>query len=164
MHEFVKQEARHAGNCTATGNGLGRKVWVPSLLERNDQGLWVVYRCKDTTCPAMLLVDAEESLKQMLAVYEVPQPRREDLRIVACAIRAADGSVFSLPAPARHHDVIRLMNEHNQEATGPDITQGFLLSNGKFCRRKPAKAIAERAGQLLKRAKDLPELYSEDVW
>jgi hypothetical protein len=41
---------------------------------------------------------------------------------------------------------------------------GFLLNTGQFARRVPAKRIATKAGQLLPRAMNLRELYSEDVW
>jgi hypothetical protein len=87
----------------------------------------------------------------------------EVLKVVAAAIRDIDGEVFSVPAPGRHCDVIRLMAEKGRKCPPLDC-QGFLLSDGRFCRRKPAKFIAERAGQLLERASKLAELFSEDVW
>ena len=86
------------------------------------------------------------------------------LRVVAVAIRDEKGVIHTQPAPARHHDVIRMMSREGLRVMGPDIEQGFLLSDGRFCRRKPAKRIAERAGQLLPRAMNLAELFSEDVW
>lgn len=86
------------------------------------------------------------------------------LRIVAVAVRDEKGVIHTLPAPARHHDVVREMHDKGLRNMGPDIEQGFLLSDGRFCRRKPAKRIAERAGQLLPRASKLAELFSEDVW
>jgi len=74
------------------------------------------------------------------------------------------GLVCSLPAPARHFQVVHLLSEKfGHQDRGMD-TQGFLLSDGTFCRRVQAKRIAERAGQLLPRAMKLRELYSEDVW
>lgn len=86
------------------------------------------------------------------------------LIVVAAAVRLPDGRVFSLPSPARHHDVIHMLHrEHGIEQRG-DHEQGFLLSDGRFCRRAPAKLVAERAGQLLPRAMHLKDLYSEDVW
>ena len=88
----------------------------------------------------------------------------EGLRVVAVAVRDEKGEIHTLPAPARHHDVIREMAHKDIRTMGPDIEQGFLLSDGRFCRRKPAKRIAENAGQLLPRASKLAELFSEDVW
>jgi hypothetical protein len=86
------------------------------------------------------------------------------LRIVAAAIRTGDGLVHSLPPPARHHDLVhRLLDAFNHPCAAED-EQGFLLSNGRFCRRKPAKRIARKAEQLLARASNLDDLYSEDVW
>ncbi len=94
----------------------------------------------------------------------VRDENQERLRVVAVAIRDENGGVHTLPAPARHHDVNREMASKDIRTTGPDIEQGFLLSDGRFCRRKPAKYIAEKAGQLLPRASKLAELFSEDVW
>lgn len=88
----------------------------------------------------------------------------DQLRVVAAAVRMSDGRVFSLPPPARHYNIIHMMAGVLGIPQTGDQEQGFLLSDGRFCRRKPARIIAERAGQLLPRAMDLLELYSEDVW
>ena len=85
-------------------------------------------------------------------------------RIAAAAILTSDGLIHSMSPPARHHDIVhRLIDAFGHKCCAED-EQGFLLSDGTFCRRKPAKRIATEAGQLLPRAMDLPELYSEDVW
>ena len=41
--------------------------------------------------------------------------------------------------------------------------QGFLLSDGRFARRKAAASVALRAGQIEK-LNWPPNLYSEDLW
>lgn len=86
-----------------------------------------------------------------------------NLRVVSAAVRTPDGLIYSVPAPGRHHDVV-----HRMVAKGgvQDETweTGFLLNTGQFARRVPAKRIATKAGQLLPRAMNLRELYSEDVW
>lgn len=79
------------------------------------------------------------------------------------AYRPSDGLVHSMPPPARHHDVVHRLHELGHKQVQGD-EQGFLLSDGRFCRRKPAKRIARDAGQLLARACNLDDLYSEDVW
>ena len=87
------------------------------------------------------------------------------MRIVAAAI-LHDGRVYVLPAPARHHDVMRSMLEtHNVKASGAS-EQGFVTDTGKFVRRKPALIIAEHAKQIIpgRKVSGLCELYSEDVW
>jgi hypothetical protein len=89
---------------------------------------------------------------------------RDLLKVVAVAVRTDDGLVHTLPRPARHHDVVHLLAEKFNHPSSALDEQGFLLSDGRFCRRKPAKRVAEEAGQLLPRASDLPELYSEDLW
>ncbi len=93
-------------------------------------------------------------------------PREEGLRVVAAAL-LHEGVTYSLPPPARHFDVMRDTVKRLGLESMPYHEQGFLLSNGRFCRRKPAYIIAEKAGQLLPRQPggyNGPELYSEDVW
>ncbi len=99
------------------------------------------------------------------------------LLVTHAANMLEDGRVFSVAQPGRHHDVIRLMCAELKVTTliGYEQTMesGFLLSDGRFCRRKPAALVAFRAGQLIKerlklRGRDpeaVPDqLYSEDVW
>jgi hypothetical protein len=85
--------------------------------------------------------------------------------VVAAAIQAF-GLTFSLPPPARHHNVLHLM--HKLEIPDRPIwimsRQGFLLSNGSWVSRKDAWLVAVAAEQLLDRAGNGPELFSEDVW
>lgn len=86
-------------------------------------------------------------------------------KITHVAIRFR-GTTYSLPAPNRHHDVIR----HIAETTGaPTVDahgtdQGFLDSFGNYRTRRQAKLVATHANQLLVRSGNLSELYSEDVW
>ncbi len=78
------------------------------------------------------------------------------------------GTVYSLPAPNRHHDVIR----HIWETIGGDAVdaygndQGFLDENGNYLNRKQALVVASMNGQLKDRAlgPTLKQLYSEDIW
>ena len=83
--------------------------------------------------------------------------------VTGVAIMADTGKVFTLPPPARHHDVIRVMAAagHTTPITGE---QGFILSDGRFARRVAAKPYATLAGQILKGRGLLRELYSEDLW
>lgn len=90
-------------------------------------------------------------------------------RIVAAAIRQ-DGLTFTIPAPARHHDIISAMAR--SEIDIPIVgEQGFIDSSGNFVDRCIARQIAEAADQLIPR-KDSgvpfvaqhPQLFSEDVW
>lgn len=82
------------------------------------------------------------------------------LRVVAAAIRKEDGRVFSVPAPGRHHDVIKLMGDEFQQCD----EQGFLLSNGDWARRKPALYLAIRSGQIKEGKWPAHGLFSEDLW
>jgi len=90
---------------------------------------------------------------------------KQPLRIEMAAIRDINGKVWSVPRPGRHHHVIRLMREsgYTGPVNGPDM-QGFVLSNGQFCRRIPAMRIAKKAGQLLGGKSIASVLTSEDLW
>lgn len=86
------------------------------------------------------------------------------ITIAAAAIRTDDGKIWSLPRPARHHDVIRLIRESGCKLPVGGDRQGFVLSNGKFARRKPALTIAIRSGQFLNGRVIGGVLTSEDLW
>lgn len=91
----------------------------------------------------------------------------EQEKIVAVAI-FYEGEVYTLPAPARHYDVLRFMSDDFGIAEPGRGEQGFLTSEGDFVRRKPALMIAERAGQMKRKqgpgTYQGPELFSEDLW
>ncbi len=83
-------------------------------------------------------------------------------KITHVAIKHA-GKVHSLPAPNRHHHVIRAMGG----IPGPDI-QGFLDDTGRFLDRREAYELASKNGQMIR--PDDPtkyqgdQLFSEDLW
>ena len=86
-------------------------------------------------------------------------------KITHVAIKYA-GRVWSLPAPNRHHDVIRMIAEDTGEGiSGPD-TQGFLEETGKFLSRTEAFVLASENGQLRREPCGYqgPKLFSEDLW
>lgn len=87
-------------------------------------------------------------------------------KIVAAAVRY-EGMTFSMPPPARHGECILLMlacrQDIDRNTTGAE-EQGFVTSGNRFVDRIEAKEIATKADQLIFRAMDLPELFSEDVW
>lgn len=91
--------------------------------------------------------------------------REDALRVESAAIRGDDGNVYYLPRPARHHDVIQYMRDQGYEGFVSGDRQGFMLSDGRFAWRKPALAVARRAGQLIREATAPAHgLFSEDVW
>lgn len=86
--------------------------------------------------------------------------------ILAAAIRQ-DGVIYTLPVPARHHDIIRYMALDIGMPTPIAGEQGFLVSHqgeARFANRTQAKAIARRSGQILEGKGLLRELFSEDLW
>jgi hypothetical protein len=82
-------------------------------------------------------------------------------RIISVAI-SAFGIVASLPAPARHGDVLRKLLNFNELIVRGD-RQGFLTSAGRYVNRRDAAEIAIAAGQVDKLIA-APDLYSEDLW
>lgn len=72
------------------------------------------------------------------------------------------GRIWSLPAPYRHHHVLRVM-AYLGEPIPVRGTQGFLTNSGEFLMRKAAAHLALNSGQ----ASQLhapPNLFSEDLW
>ena len=77
-----------------------------------------------------------------------------------------DGKTYALPAPNRHHDVIRAIAEANGiGVNGPDV-QGFLVNGDRFVCREEAFKIAQENGQLKRDAGGYQgaKLFSEDLW
>jgi hypothetical protein len=78
------------------------------------------------------------------------------------------GATFALPAPARHHDVIRVIVEQTGATTvdAREDDQGFLIDGEQYARRKTALRHAQACGQLKPDALGprLGKLFSEDVW
>lgn len=93
------------------------------------------------------------------------------LRVEQAAILYDGGDVrkvYSLPPPARHHDVLHAMSREfgiSQDTHGKDMEQGFILTDGGWARRARALMIAQLRGQLI-REPTAPHigLFSEDVW
>jgi len=83
--------------------------------------------------------------------------------IVAAATKYK-GTVYALPAPARHHNVMWMILELMPEPIfmGPE-TQGFITSKGVFVGRRRAAHIAVKSGQIEK-PQISNHLLSEDVW
>lgn len=87
--------------------------------------------------------------------------------IFAAAIkRPSNGMVFSLPRPARHHDIIAHIIATNPDIkrVGAGYEQGFLTVSGRFVGREEALIIAHAAGQIVSKYPPLDELCSEDMW
>jgi hypothetical protein len=79
-----------------------------------------------------------------------------------------NGKIYSLPAPNRHHDVIRMIVEQTgvESVDAREDDQGFLIDGELYCRRKPALRIALGNGQCKPDGLGarLGLLFSEDVW
>ncbi len=86
------------------------------------------------------------------------------LHIISAALKVG-GLIISMPAPARHGDLLKPLYEHLecQFVVQPN-EQGFLDSQGVFREREQAKHIARDAGQLLPIASPSKDLFSEDLW
>jgi hypothetical protein len=87
-------------------------------------------------------------------------------RITHSACKTPDDRFWIKKAPARHHDVFRIMQAHGFTAWGSEET-GFWTNEQRYVDREEAWRIAEAAGQLNERAPTDGRggtLYSEDVW
>lgn len=87
----------------------------------------------------------------------------DDEKIVAAAVHAY-GATWSLPRPARHHNVLFAIDHAGLCAITPGPSaQGFLTSDGRFVDRKDGLRIA-LASKQIEAPKWPPLLYSEDLW
>ena len=101
--------------------------------------------------------------------------------ITHVAIKDRDGTVWSLPKPNRHHNVIHLIQEQIGKPGALKLlgnhTQGFVKDNRRFLSRKEAFYEALQYRQLLPpynpinpsmragQVDETPrELFSEDLW
>lgn len=85
------------------------------------------------------------------------------LTVCEAAILDHDGTIYSVPRPGRHHDVIRLMADTGCK-TPVTGKQGFVLSDGFFADRRFAAEVAIRAGQVKALSFQPYDLFSEDLW
>ena len=88
-------------------------------------------------------------------------------RIIGVACKHPDGGVYSLMAPARHGQVLRLVDacyRWDDADAVHKVEQGFITDGFRFVNRIEARRIATAAGQSSARDKNLPELFSEDLW
>ncbi len=104
-----------------------------------------------------------ELLQQPLKDYD-DYDRRSPRTIEAAAVLdTTTGTVYWMPRPNRHWSIVHAMDAIGLKQCA-EHEQGFLTSDGYFARRTPAKAIAEKAGQLVEGHGKGPRLFSEDVW
>ncbi len=82
--------------------------------------------------------------------------------ITGVALIATDGTMWTLPPPYRHGDIIFILagRGHKTPIKGE---QGFVLNDGKFINREDALKLARDNGQLLKEHNP-KYLFSEDLW
>ncbi len=73
-----------------------------------------------------------------------------------------------LPAPNRHHNVLRAMFDLKVKRYYGQEVQGFLDDSGEFLNRRDAMKLASSNGQLKRDPNPSfyqgDELYSEDLW
>lgn len=90
------------------------------------------------------------------------EPGPEESEFICAAAIRFEGRLYVVPAPARHHDIIRVI----ATATGASNIlgeQGFVTGRYHFVDREEAGRIALQSGQV-STLKVPPNLYSEDLW
>ena len=84
------------------------------------------------------------------------------LRVVAAAIKRGS-TIWTLPPPNRHPNIMYQIEDVGLRH-GRFGDQGFILSDGRFARRRRARRIAVRAGQVPAIGPHGTLLFSEDLW
>jgi hypothetical protein len=139
--------------------------------------VWVCWRCRGyeylTTPPGHNQPYHEYRVrrwtpKQLFdAQVNNPVPFSEE-RIVGSAIKALDGTVYSVERPGRHHHCIWFMVQKNlgeHDSRGSTRDQGFMTSRNRYIGRKEARALAIRNGQAtVANIVTNNEIHSEDLW
>lgn len=95
-------------------------------------------------------------------IHTMDEAARET--VTGVAMLFDDGRMIALTAPHRHHHLYSLAAFAEIDADGGPDTQGFTTSLGRFVGRKEALAIAQAAGQPIRKHGRVTELYSEDLW
>jgi hypothetical protein len=81
------------------------------------------------------------------------------LKVKVPAIREkGTKKVIGAPSPAYSHEELELKEKRGKK----EDKRGFLLSNGEFAKRKEAAKVAEKAGQIPKKA-GIKKLHSHDL-
>jgi hypothetical protein len=87
-------------------------------------------------------------------------------RIIGVAAKHPDQGVYSLLAPARHGQILRLVAAcyPDDENAAHRCIQGFVTDKFRFVDREDARVIADAAGQTSDCDRKLRQLFSEDLW
>jgi len=88
---------------------------------------------------------------------------RRGRKVVSVALRK-DDMIYSLPRPARHHDVIHKIYDVIDRQVTSEYEQGFLDSEGMFMDRETAMVFAKKNNQIIRLPVMSETLYSEDLW
>jgi len=93
----------------------------------------------------------------------MPNIEQKPVRGIVAAACQLGGLTFSMPAPARHHDILQSMHVAGVKNGYED--QGFLDHRGVYVGRKAAMIVAMQWGQLEQgEFLDGGELFSEHLW
>lgn len=104
---------------------------------------------------------ARQTMRQRASIAIRAADAFHSERIVAAAM-IYNGVVCSLPAPARHNDIIREIAARVGSANWPvNGEDGFTTSTGRFVGRNLGMEIARAAGQT---EAAMEQLFSEDLW
>lgn len=86
------------------------------------------------------------------------------LTVDKAAIKDDSGTVWSIPRPARHHNIISFMRNNFYKGPVSGNHQGFILSDGTFATREEALVVALAANQVKNDKIIGGTLTSEDMW
>lgn len=92
----------------------------------------------------------------------MPDIKTKKARGIVAAACQLEGLTLSLPAPARHHDVLQSM--HVLGLPAHKANQGFLDHRGVYVGRKAAMIVAYQFSQVTDEFQDGGELFSEHLW
>ena len=103
-------------------------------------------------------------MKEMISRLKYIVTKDKEIILGVAIRRKLDNRLWCLPAPNRHHNLIRIIYEETGQAvTRALYEQGFYTNKQGFIDRYDALKVAKASGQLKNRSA-IQILFSEDMW
>jgi len=113
----------------------------------------------ETTTKWFVLGLHSEGVDQAVRLWNTRHVPEERITTAALLVQ---GSILTLPRPARHGHLMRCLSTVKFLPVEP-WEQGFVTSRGRFVDRSTALDIAKQAGQVTG-TENPHRLFSEDLW
>ena len=153
---------RHPATDTHGGMLALRRQEVEELQYRLDAAVAAMVDAERVLANEACRVHGDDACESRFAEAAAGMASEPE-RIAGASIRTSSGTIATLAPPARHHHLIFMLAAEGHPPIGPR-SQGFVTTKGRFVDRVEGLAIAEAAGQVVRKHPSFDKLYSEDMW